>query len=154
MNYQKTFGLVNRDLSMLAPFVRDRALAALKDCHDAGYDLSIFEGYRSPFRQEELYAQGRTKPGKIVTWARAWQSYHQFSLAIDIAYLHGPGKWSWDGDFEKPSQFFLARGFTWLEKKEQVHYEITGGLSWQECYKIAQEHGVQSLWLLIASRLG
>lgn len=46
--------------------------------------------YRSPQEQEELYAQGRTKQGRIVTHARAGQSKHNFqadgkpaSLAAD-----------------------------------------------------------------------
>ncbi len=31
-------------------------------------DFTILEGVRTPARQKELYAQGRTKPGNIVTW--------------------------------------------------------------------------------------
>ena len=31
-------------------------------------DFMVLEGVRSPARQRELYAQGRTKPGNIVTW--------------------------------------------------------------------------------------
>lgn len=32
--------------------------------------------YRSDAEQERLFAQGRTAPGRIVTWARAGQSKH------------------------------------------------------------------------------
>ena len=31
-------------------------------------DFMVIEGIRTPERQVELYAQGRTKPGPIVTW--------------------------------------------------------------------------------------
>ena len=31
-------------------------------------DFLITEGVRTPERQRELYAQGRTAPGKVVTW--------------------------------------------------------------------------------------
>src|SRR3989304_4801708 len=31
------------------------------------YDFNVSEGHRPVARQQELYAQGRTKPGKIVT---------------------------------------------------------------------------------------
>lgn len=31
-------------------------------------DIMVLEGVRTPQRQKELYAQGRTTPGKIVTW--------------------------------------------------------------------------------------
>ncbi len=40
--------------------------------------------YRTFEEQDELYAQGRTKPGKIVTNARAGESYHNYGLAIDV----------------------------------------------------------------------
>ncbi|MBB5700030.1 M15 family metallopeptidase [Sphingomonas yantingensis] len=33
-------------------------------------DFMVVEGVRTQARQSELYAQGRTKPGKIVTWTR------------------------------------------------------------------------------------
>lgn len=49
--------------------------------------------------QDALYAQGRTKPGKKVTNAKGGQSYHNFSLAVDIVLL-----WDKDGNgtFETP----------------------------------------------------
>ena len=31
-------------------------------------DFMVLEGVRTPERQRELYAQGRTKPGQVVTW--------------------------------------------------------------------------------------
>ena len=39
--------------------------------------------YRSFDEQNHLYAQGRTKPGKIVTYAKGGQSYHNFGLAFE-----------------------------------------------------------------------
>src|SRR3989304_316651 len=52
--------------------------------------------YRSPAEQAQLYAQGRTKPGKIVTYAKPGQSKHNVmpSNAFDIAFnLHGRLDW-------------------------------------------------------------
>jgi peptidoglycan L-alanyl-D-glutamate endopeptidase CwlK len=54
-----------------------------------------FEGFRTPERQDWLYQQGRSRPGAIVTKARAWESYHQYGLAVDMV-LHIDGAWSWD----------------------------------------------------------
>jgi len=47
--------------------------------------------YRSNEEQTELYAQGRTKKGKIVTRAKAGQSPHNHnpSFAFDIAFVKG-----------------------------------------------------------------
>ncbi len=44
----------------------------------------IHEGFRSEQRQAELYAQGRTAPGKIVTNAKPGQSIHNYGKAADI----------------------------------------------------------------------
>lgn len=37
--------------------------------------------------QNELYAQGRTKPGAIVTRAKGGQSWHNYGLAVDIVLI-------------------------------------------------------------------
>ena len=46
--------------------------------------------YRSSEEQNELYAQGRTRTGKIVTRARGGESPHNFnpSYAFDIAFVN------------------------------------------------------------------
>jgi peptidoglycan LD-endopeptidase CwlK len=46
--------------------VYDRATEILFET--GGPDTFVNEGVRTPARQKELYAQGRTKPGKKVTW--------------------------------------------------------------------------------------
>lgn len=42
---------------------------------------------RSPKQQHQLYEQGRTIAGRVVTNADSWQSYHQYGLAIDLVLL-------------------------------------------------------------------
>jgi peptidoglycan L-alanyl-D-glutamate endopeptidase CwlK len=44
----------------------------------------IVEGYRSQARQDWLYAQGRTRPGSIVTWIKS-PRWHGVGLAADLA---------------------------------------------------------------------
>lgn len=50
--------------------------------------------YRNNAMQNQLYAQGRTTKGSIVTWAKAGQSPHNYhpSLAFDVAFLKPDGK--------------------------------------------------------------
>lgn len=63
---------------------------------------------RTISEQNALFAQGRTKPGKIVTNARGGLSYHNYGLAIDIVLLvdkDGNGTFetaAWDtkGDYD------------------------------------------------------
>ena len=52
-------------------------------------DFMVVEGVRKLARQRELYAQGRTKPGEIVTWTL--KSKHIDGLAVDL--LHAPYDW-------------------------------------------------------------
>mgnify|MGYP000123790209 CR=1 FL=1 len=55
----------------------------LRRCNARGVAILIYETYRSPERQDTLYAQGRTSEGPIVTNARAGESKHQDRVAID-----------------------------------------------------------------------
>jgi peptidoglycan L-alanyl-D-glutamate endopeptidase CwlK len=64
-----------------------------------GLPLEPFETVRTPERQVDLYAQGRVQGrgqlGRCHTWSKAWHSYHQYGLAVDMVW-HVAGQWSWD----------------------------------------------------------
>lgn len=49
-----------------------------------GVTAEVISGLRSYAQQAALYAQGRSKPGRIVTKARAGSSWHNYGLAIDL----------------------------------------------------------------------
>lgn len=78
--------------------------------------------FRSFSEQNELYAKGRTKPGKKVTNAKAGQSFHNFGLAVDIVLVDG-GKAIWergedfDGDkipdWMEVVKIFESYGWEW-----------------------------------------
>lgn len=52
-------------------------------------DFTVLEGIRTPERQRELYAKGRTVPGKIVTWTLTSNHFRNprtgFGHAVDLA---------------------------------------------------------------------
>lgn len=52
-------------------------------------DFTVLEGIRTPERQRELYAKGRTVPGKIVTWTLKSNHFRNprtgFGHAVDLA---------------------------------------------------------------------
>ncbi len=72
-----------KDIDELLPVARTACGLFMKKCEEAGLEIFITETYRSQERQDELYEQGRTKPGQIVTWTRT--SRHTSRLAWDIA---------------------------------------------------------------------
>jgi len=65
----------------------------LKALSGHGWTVRALSGTRTYAEQAALYAQGRTAPGKIVTNARAGQSWHNFALAIDVGIFSAEGKY-------------------------------------------------------------
>lgn len=93
----------NRPEHLFPPFnAKLQAAIALANHDTAGkfdhFDhWALFEGYRSQARQEWLYAQGRTRPGAIVTYKRGVSGYHPRGLAGDVVWYDHSGTPHWDG---------------------------------------------------------
>lgn len=108
-----------------------------------GISMIITDDFRSFHEQEKLYAIGRTAEGKIVTYAQAGESYHNFGLAVDFALLNGEGQAIWDMDFDGnwngQSDWMevveLAKGLgfewggDWKQFKDYPHLQMDCGLS-------------------------
>ena len=83
-----------------------------------GTFLLAVSGLRTAAQQDALYAQGRTKPGHIVTNARAGFSMHNYGLAVDVVpYLSGrSGALNWDVNtpqFQAMVAALKAQGLVW-----------------------------------------
>lgn len=94
--------MASRSLDYLHPLLRPKAESFFVRCKQAGFEAFPTCTYRSNTEQDELYAQGRTKEGKIITNARAGQSKHNYSvngmpsaLAFDFA-IKGKDGLNWD----------------------------------------------------------
>lgn len=73
----------SREWQALDADFRQKLLTVFKIMEDRyGYRMALLEGYRSPERQAQLAAMGTH-----VTRAGAFQSYHQFGLGADSAFL-------------------------------------------------------------------
>ncbi len=95
----------------------------------------ITECYRSPERQDELYMQGRSKPGPVVTYKRGGESNHNKrpTPALDVAFLLPDGEVSWSGlllsKFARLMKAADARvhwGGDWRKFKDMPHFEVLG----------------------------
>jgi peptidoglycan L-alanyl-D-glutamate endopeptidase CwlK len=88
--------------------------------------------YRSPEEQLELYAQGRTKPGKIVTQLKSGSKHNKKPAeAFDIAFKDKNGKLDWSADlFKKFADIVKAAdrdirwGGDWQSFKDRPHFEM------------------------------
>lgn len=122
--------MASRLLSDLTPELSKLATLFLAKCRAAGIDVLIYCTYRSPEEQDELYAQGRTKPGKIVTNAKAGQSKHNVRKAFDcVPMLNGKPIWdNSDPVWQKIGEIGESCGLKWAGRwksfREFPHFEI------------------------------
>lgn len=126
---------MGRLLSELDTKVAAMAEAAIAECRTAKLLLLVTCTYRSGAEQDGLYAQGRTKPGRIVTNARAGQSLHQYRVALDLYPLVN-GKPDFSGsapEWQLIAAIFKRHGFEWAYEwkkfREKPHFQYTGGHS-------------------------
>lgn len=113
-------------IAALHPAMQAKAKALLAEAQKRGLDVWIFEGMRSIARQNKLYAQGRTKPGKKVTWVKGGGSYHNYGLAIDVVF-HGKAPWGETHDWKKLGEAGKAAGLTWggdWSKPDRPHFQM------------------------------
>lgn len=78
---------VRIDRTKLHPWLDYKLTVLLKKCAKKKIYLIITEGFRTKKYQDQLYAKGRTKPGKVVTNAKGstYSSQHMWGIAFDIA---------------------------------------------------------------------
>lgn len=96
-------------------------------------DFAVVQGNRTQAEQDALYAQGRTNPGRKVTWTR--KSRHIGGKAVDLA-AWMDGKPDWD-DLDKYRVIALAMkaaacelgvpivwGGDWTTTPDMPHFEL------------------------------
>ena len=103
---------------------------------ESPFDFGITHGYRSTEEQKELYAKGRTKEGKIVTYVDGVhkKSRHQFREAVDIVCYNG-GKVTWDHKYYSEVAEHIKKiaklvgveiewGGDWKRFKDYPHFQL------------------------------
>lgn len=116
--------------------VRESALEVVRRAYEEGINAQISEGHRSNARQNDLYAQGRTKPGNRVTNARAGYSWHNYGIAIDYFLTSADGSkavWSVTKEWRRVAQIAKTLGFEWggdwTGFVDYPHLQMSGGLT-------------------------
>ncbi len=85
--------MASRKINDCAPELQDLARLFAVRMAEQGIPFMFTCTRRTQQEQDDLWAQGRTKPGKVVTWTR--KSKHIDGNAFDIAILKN-GKPTWD----------------------------------------------------------
>lgn len=98
-------------------------------------DFTVLEGVRSQERQNELWAQGRTNPGPVVTWVQTAGAHgvHEdgFGHAVDLAPY--PIDWNDLARFDQVAQAMFAAA-------DELGVKLRWGADWNRNGK-ARERG-------------
>jgi peptidoglycan L-alanyl-D-glutamate endopeptidase CwlK len=145
----------------LYPPVEQATQQLIQQMKARGILIKITEDFRSFAKQDQLYAQGRSLPGPIVTYARGGESFHNYGLAIDFALVDPQTKkLSWDlrrdrnkngqADWQEVVQVAKQLGFAWggdwTGFKDRPHLEMTFGQSIYELkYKLKLNNWFRSI---------
>ncbi len=135
-----------RDLAELLPAAQTACRLLFQECLKAGIkNIFITETYRSQERQKYLYAQGRTRPGQIVTWTL--DSNHKSRLAWDIAV--GPPQSLYDvvtltrvGAIAR--KLGITWGGDWVGRIDRPHFEIKANWKMPAGYKLEGQLNIPS----------
>lgn len=119
----------SRSLNDLNPYVSVLCKKFIAECKKQGIDVLITSTYRDKESQAAIYAQGRAVPGRIVTYAKPGQSWHNYRLAFDFVPLVG-GKPAWNDTrlFKKCRAIGESLGLEGLDF-ELAHLQARGGLT-------------------------
>lgn len=136
----------SRNLDDLEPETHAKVEAWLGGCKAFDVDVLVYCTLRTAEEQAALYRIGRETPGKKVTNAAAWQSWHQYGRAVDaVPMLHGKPQWKysvesrlWQVFSEQAAMAGLEWAGLWKGFVEFVHVQNPGGMTLAEAYKLAQ----------------
>lgn len=124
-----------KELPKLYPKVDGLKKKLVEIMEIVGHPIVVTEEYRTPERQDELYAQGRTTPGQIVTNAKGGESFHNWRVAFDIAFKEGAqtsytGPWAMVGGVGRA--LGLEWGGDWPSFEDKPHFQYTGGYTLED----------------------
>lgn len=124
----------SRLISDLVPEMQEKFHLFAGKMAEAGIPFMITRTKATPEEQAELYAQGRTKPGLIVTWTL--KSKHLEGKAFDIAILKD-GKSTWEPkvsvnknevpDYFEAGQIGESIGLEWggrWKRRDLPHFQL------------------------------
>jgi peptidoglycan L-alanyl-D-glutamate endopeptidase CwlK len=128
----------SRKISDLHPYVQKLCQKHIDACAKYGVRVTVTSTLRDQEYQTSLYAQGRTKPGSVVTQVKLIGA-HGFGLAYDLAPLSKDGntilwndnaKWAIIGNEGK--KLGLKWGGDWKTIVDKPHFEMTDGLTYAD----------------------
>ena len=106
--------LNSRDVSLLRPDVEANCRKWLERCKAEGLNVLVTNTVRDKEYQEYLYAQGRTRPGSIVTNGRT-PTFHADTASLAFDFCKNVKGHEYDDEefFRKAAMIAREMGFSW-----------------------------------------
>jgi hypothetical protein len=151
-------------LKLLYPDFSVRVIRVYEDMlRITGKQMKCGEGVRLWVRQQQLYDQGRTTPGPIVTNSRPGESLHHYGCAVDSIfagqdpYLEAAPKLVSDHLWSEYGRIAVAHGLEWgggwHKPVDKPHIQLRyGGMTNQELRELFLsgqrdgESGFEAVW--------
>lgn len=117
-----------------------------------GIQIEVVQGLRTWAEQDALFAQGRTKPGNVVTRARGGQSNHNYGTACDVCpVVNGKLDWNaresvWQIIGQEAIRAGLEWGGNWKKFPDRPHVQLPLGLSVKACQKLYKQGKLKAVW--------
>lgn len=124
-----------------------------------GINIEVVQGLRTIAEQDALFAQGRTRPGLVVTRARGGQSNHNYGLAVDVVpFTNGKPQWDapnsvWVAIGAEGGKQGLEWGGNWKKFIDKPHLQL-GGLTIKQCFALFRKGGLEAVWAEATRLLG
>ncbi|HEY0321354.1 MAG TPA: peptidoglycan-binding protein [Pyrinomonadaceae bacterium] len=125
-----------------------------------GMQVEVVQGLRTFAEQDGLFAQGRSRPGPVVTRARGGQSNHNYGLAVDVVpFNNGQPNWNaplgvWTTIGSEAEKLGLEWGGDWKKFVDKPHIQLPG-MSIAECLSLYRRGGnkLDLVWAEASRRL-
>lgn len=119
------------NIATLHPRVRPFARALIEKAGGQGIIIKVISAMRTFAEQDELFAQGRTKPGNKVTNARGGFSNHNFGIAFDVGVFQGgtylPESPKYKAVGALGTDLGLEWGGNWKSIQDEPHFQLRPG---------------------------
>src|ERR1051325_10733103 len=101
-------------LEKIHPELSKRIRDLIEAFAQRGTQVEVVQGLRTFAEQDALFAQGRTKPGPVVTNARGGQSNHNYGLAVALClFVNGKPDFTANSTFVAIGSEAVKRGLEW-----------------------------------------
>jgi hypothetical protein len=107
-------------LDDVAPALKEKVERVVQRMREEfGHAVTVVESYRTPERQAHLYAQGRSRPGPVVTWTT--KSLHSEGRAVDVMVDEGYGN---ELAYQRLQAIAREEGLDTLGAKDAGHLQL------------------------------